>query len=140
MDDRTTLGRVLGRRFLILVAVLMGLTALAASVAPREPARESSREATPTPAPADAPTLVTVEKALDIEAGDARLTVREGDLVELTVSGDERDSVMVLDRIDVVDPTTPARFSLLAGEPGEYPIELLESDRRVGTLVIRAED
>ena len=43
----------------------------------------------------------------------------------------------VLGRIDAVDPTTPARFSLLAGKPGEYPIELLEEERQIGTLVIR---
>jgi hypothetical protein len=129
---------VLGRRFLILVAVLMGLTALAASVAPRQPVRENGREATPTPAPAGEPTLVTLEKTLSTDAGaDAQVTVEEGDLVELTVTGDESDAVMVLDRIDSIDPTTPARFSLLAGEPGEHPIELVEADRRIGTLVIR---
>ena len=130
---------MLGRRFLILVAVLMGLTALAASVAPRQPVRENGREATPTPsAQAGEPTLVTLEKTLSTDAGeDAEVTVEEGDLVELTVTGDESDAVMVLDRIDSIDPTTPARFSLLAGEPGEYPIELLEADRRIGTLVIR---
>ena len=43
---------MLGRRFLILVAVLMGLTALAASVAPRQPVNSERRESTPTPAPA----------------------------------------------------------------------------------------
>ncbi len=129
---------MLGRRFLILVAVLMGLTALAASVAPRQPVRENGREATPTPAAAGKPTLVTLEKTLSTDAGeDARVTVDEGDLVELTVTGDVSDAVMVLDRIDSIDPTTPARFSLLAGEPGEYPIELVEADRRIGTLVIR---
>jgi hypothetical protein len=127
---------VFGRRFLILVAVLMGLMALAASVAPRQPVREDERS-TPTPAPAGTPTLATVEKTLNASEGDTRVTVNEGDLVELTVSGDERDSVMVLDRIDAIDPTTPARFSLLAGEAGEHPIELLEADRRIGTLVIR---
>ena len=36
---------------------------------------------------------------------------------------------MVLDRIDAIDPVAPARFSLLAGEPGEHPIELVEEDR-----------
>ena len=129
---------MLGRRFLILVAVLMGLTALAASVAPRQPVREDGREATPTATPAGEPTLVTLEKTLSTDAGeDAQVTVEEGDLVELTVTGDESDAVMVLDRIDSIDPTTPARFSLLAGEPGEHPIELLEADRRIGTLVIR---
>jgi hypothetical protein len=128
---------VLGRRFLILVAVLMGLMALAASVAPRQPVRDEGRDSTPTPAPAGTPNLVTVEKTLTTSEGDTRVTVDEGDLVELTVSGDERDSVIVLDRIDSIDPSTPARFSLLAGEPGEHPIELLEADRRIGTLVIR---
>ena len=129
---------MLGRRFLILVAVLMGLTALAASVAPRQPVtREERRTATPTPTPAGSPTLTTVEKSLTTRDGETRITVREGQLVELTVSGNERDSVSVLGRIDSVDPTTPARFSLLAGEPGEHPIELLEADRRIGTLVIR---
>ena len=129
---------MLGRRFLILVAVLMGLTALAASVAPRQPVREDGREATPTATPAGEPRLVTLEKTLSTDAGeDAQVTVEEGDLVELTVTGDESDAVMVLDRIDSIDRTTPARFSLLAGEPGEHPIELLEADRRIGTLVIR---
>ena len=40
---------MLGRRFLILVAVLMGLTALAASFAPRQPTpREERQASTPT--------------------------------------------------------------------------------------------
>jgi hypothetical protein len=129
---------MLGRRFLILVAVLMGLTALAASVAPRQPVtRDERRAATPAPAPAGSPTFTTVEKTLTTAEGDARVPVREGDLVELTVSGAERDSVMVLGRIDALDPTTPARFSLLVSEPGEHPIELVEADRRIGTLVVR---
>jgi hypothetical protein len=129
---------VLGRRFLILVAVLMGLTALAASVAPRQPVtREDRRASTPTPAPAGTPTVATVEKTLTTSEGDTHITVREGDLVELTVTGPERDSVSVLGRIDAIDPTTPARFSLLAGEAGEHPIELLQADRQIGTLVIR---
>ena len=129
---------MLGRRFLILVAVLMGLTALAASVAPRQPVvREQQREATPTPPPAGSPTVAAIAKALSTTDGDARVTVREGDLVDLEISGPERDSVMVLGRIDAIHPDSPARFSLLAGEPGEYPIELLAEGRRVGTLVIR---
>ena len=128
---------MLGRRFLILVAVLMGLTALAASVAPRQQATREDRSSTPTPAPAGSPTLVTVEKTLTTSEGDTRVGVREGDLVELTVTGTERDSVTVLGRVDAMDPTTPARFSLVAGEPGEHPIELVDADRQIGTLVIR---
>jgi hypothetical protein len=127
---------MLGRRFLILVAVLMGMAALAASVAPRQPATERERrEASPTPAPAGSPTLVTIEK--ELTTSEADVTVNEGDLVELTISGPERDSVMLLDRMRTIDPESPARFSLLAGEPGEYPIELVEAGRQIGTLVIR---
>jgi hypothetical protein len=138
VDDRSTLDFVLGRRFLILVAVLMALTALAASVAPRQETTRDDRESsTPTPAAAGSPTVVTVEKTLTTSEGDTRVTVNEGDLIELTVTGPERDSVSVLGRIDAIDPTTPARFSLLAGEPGEHPIELLQADRQIGTLVIR---
>ena len=127
---------MLGRRFLILVAVLMGMAALAASVAPRQPVSERERrEASPTPAPGGTPTLVTVEK--ELTTSEADVTVNAGDLVELTISGPERDSVMLLDRMDTIDPESPARFSLIAGEPGEYPIELVEADRPIGTLTVR---
>ena len=127
---------MLGRRFLILVAVLMGMTALAASVAPRQPASERERrEASPTAAPAGSPTLVTVAK--ELTTSEADVTVNEGDLVELTISGPERDSVMLLDRMDTIDPKSPARFSLIAGEPGEYPIELVEAGQQIGTLTVR---
>jgi hypothetical protein len=130
---------MLGRRFLILVAVLMGLTALAASFAPREPDTGEERQAaTPTPAPSSgSATFSAVERTLSTTDGERRVTVSEGDVVELTVEGPERDSVSVLGRIDTIDPTTPARFSLLADESGEHPIELLGADRQVGTLVIR---
>jgi hypothetical protein len=127
---------MLGRRFLILVAVLMGMAALAASLAPRQPATERERsEASPTPAPGSSTTLATVVK--EVTTSEADVTVNEGDLVELTISGPERDSVMLLDRMRTIDPESPARFSLLAGKPGEYPIELVEADRQIGTLVIR---
>jgi hypothetical protein len=127
---------MLGRRFLILVAVLMGMTALAASVAPRQPVSERDRqEATPSPAPTGTATLATVVR--EVTTTEADVTVNEGDLVELTISGPERDSVMLLDRMDTIHPDSPARFSLLAGEPGEYPIELVAAGQQIGTLTIR---
>ena len=114
----------------------MGMTALAASLAPRQSvAPQERREATPTPAPAGAPTLATIEK--DLTTSKADLTVNEGDLVELTISGPETDSVMLLNRMDTIHPDSPARFSLLAGQRGEYPIELVDAERQIGTLVIR---
>ena len=126
---------MLGRRFLILVAVLMGTTALAASLAPRQPVSQEERESTPTPAPAGTSTIATVEE--ELTTSDADVTVNQGDLVELTISGPERDSVLLLGRMDSIHPDSPARFSLVAREPGEYPIELVDADREIGTLTIR---
>jgi hypothetical protein len=126
---------MLGRRFVILVAVLMGMIALAASIAPRPPVTEQDRgQATATPTPGTS-TLTTVQEEVTTAAAD--VTVNEGDLVELTISGPERDSVMLLNRMDTIHPDSPARFSLLAREPGEYPIELVQAGRQIGTLTVR---
>lgn len=135
---------MLGRRFLLVVAVLMGLTALAASVAPREPLiRDRERKtATATPTPTAEPTAVaalrTVERTISANKPPARVVVREGQLVQLTVKGSEVDSVELLDNIQALDPDSPAIFELLADTPGEYPIELVDAGRRIGTLVVRA--
>jgi hypothetical protein len=137
---------MLGRRFLLLVAVLMGLTALAASVAPREPLVRDRRAATPSPTPTveaavgPATDIRTVEKTVSAAEGPARVTVREGDLVHLTVESSDVDSVSVLGEFRPVEPESPAEFDLLADTPGSYPIELLDAEQRISTLVVRAAD
>jgi hypothetical protein len=65
------------------------------------------------------------------------VVVDEGDLVDLEISGSEVDSVTLRDEVVAIDPDAPAVFQLLADEPGEYPIELLDAERQVGTLVVR---
>ena len=135
---------MLGRRFLLLVAVLMGLTALAASVAPREPLirdrerRTATATPTPTPEATAVATLRTQERTISADKPPARVVVREGQLVELTVKGSEVDSVELLDNIKAIDPDSPALFELLADTPGAYPIELVDANRQIGTLVVRA--
>jgi hypothetical protein len=135
---------MLGRRFLLLVAVLMGLTALAASVAPRDSAvrgpQPERRDPTPTPTPTspDAPsTTRTVVRTISADAAPRRVVVREGDLVELQVANSELDTVRLMGRIEPVEPLANARFHILADRPDKYPIELLESGRRIGTLEVR---
>jgi hypothetical protein len=136
---------MLGRRFLLLVAVLMGLTALAASVAPREPLlREGARRtATPTPSPTPPPSaeagepLKIVPKTLEIGVDPVPVIVREGQQIELTVKGTELDNVMVLDQIKPIEADSPAIFDLLPDTPGRYPITLIDSGRRIGTLVVQ---
>ena len=131
---------MLGRRFLLLVAVLMGLTALAASIAPREPLVRDRRAATPSPTPTSEPAasnIRTVEKTIQTEEDPAKVTVRKGDLVRLEVRGDDVDSVRLLDEIEPIDVNSPAIFELYADRPGSYPIELVAGERQVGTLVVR---
>jgi hypothetical protein len=135
-----------GRRFLLIVAVLMGLTALVASLAPqnsrvRGGAPESQR-ASPTPSSPSAPgdgTEATLERTISADGEPDRVVVTQGDLVQLEVASEEVDSVLLggFEQIEPVAPASNARFNLLADEPGRYAIELLDSGRRVGTLVVR---
>src|SRR3954452_7979955 len=99
-----TLEGMLGRRLLVLMAVLLGLTALAAALAPRPtvtPPR-SSLTPSPTAAPTRAATAGTasrvVARTLSADAGAGRggnvvVRAREGDTLRLTVRGDVLDSV-----------------------------------------------
>jgi len=134
---------MLGRRFLLLVVVLMGLTALAATIAPREPLiRDGARRtAPPTPTPTVEATAATpvhdVSRTLMITADPGRITVKEGALLELTVKGDELGNVSLMDQIQPIERDSPAIFNILADTPGEYPIAMVDEGRDVGTLVVK---
>jgi hypothetical protein len=134
---------VLGRRFLLLVAVLMGLTALAASLAPREPLvrdrdqRAATATPTPTPSPVADAALQPVEKTIFTAENPTRVVVRQGQILQLTVRGSEVDSVQLLGEIEPLEEESPALFNVLADEPGEYPIDLIDAKRQIGTLVVR---
>jgi hypothetical protein len=138
-----------GRRLVILVAVLMGLTALAASVAPPpDPARrDRGATPTPTPTPPEAPpdTAVSGVVSAHVEVGPpgsrlTRVRAREGNTVTLDVSGDVVDAVVVDDLpvIEPIDPDTPAHLEIVPSAPGRYPIRLLDADRQIGILDVAA--
>ena len=135
---------MLGRRFLLLVAVLMGLTALAATIAPREPLIHDGarRTATPTPTPTVEATAATpvhnVSRTLLITADPGRITVKQGTLLELTVKGDELGNLSLMDQVEPIERESPAIFNVLADTPGTYPIAMVDEDRDVGTLVVKA--
>ena len=138
---------MLGRRLLVLMAVLLGLTALATSLAPR-PSVSGRESATPAPAPsagtrpaAGAEPSRVVERTLVADPG-ARpgvVLARVGDTIRLMVRGDILDSVEVegFDEIEPVEPGSPARFELLAEEPGAHEIRLIDADRQIGRVEIR---
>jgi len=125
---------MLARRLLLLAAGLMLLTALAAGLAPREASEPSAAQ------PSGLPAGTTVVEEIPAEPGaDSRVVVRRGDVLQLAVSGDILDSVLIerLDRIEAIEPLTPARFEILAEWPaGVYPIRLIEADRRIGSIEI----
>jgi hypothetical protein len=124
---------VIARRLLLLAAVLMLLTALAAGLAPRE-------DQTVSPQGGSLPAGEPVLKRIPADpAANSRVMVRRGDVLELEVEGDLLDTVLIerLDRIDAIEPLTPARFHLVVDAPaGIYPIRLVEEDRRIGALVV----
>ena len=130
-----------GRRFLLLIALLLGLTAVAASFAQRDRPTASS-EAEPTTAPTTAPAGTATEsrtETLTASEDPQRLVIERGELIALEVSADERDAVSIpgLGLMDAVDPEAPARFTVLADVPGVYAVELIDADRRVGTLEVQ---
>jgi hypothetical protein len=134
---------MLGRRFLLLVVVLMGLTALAATIAPREPLiRDGARRTvTPTPTPAVEATAATpvheVSRTLMITADPGRITVKQGTLLELTVKGDKLGNLSLMDQVEPIERDSPAIFNVLADTPDAYPIVMVDENRVVGTLVVK---
>jgi hypothetical protein len=145
---------MMGRRLLLLVAVLMGLTALAASIAPRdtgtdEPPTAPGRPGTvvePTvtpeaPAAAPAPEEDVIEETLSAAAGASpvRVRARPGQTVKLEVQGQIFDEVVLtgLDRVEAIAPEAPARFEMYMDQPGRFEIRLLGADRRLGELLVR---
>ena len=124
---------MIARRLLLFAAVLMLLTALAAGLTPREQQSLSSADGT-------LPAGDRVVKRIPADpAANTRVSVQRGDLLELEVAGDRLDSVLIerLDRIDAIEPTTPARFNMVVdATAGIYPIRLVEADQRIGAIVV----
>jgi hypothetical protein len=126
---------MLARRLLLLAAVLMLLTALAAGLAPQVQVTQA-----PPAERSSLPVGTTVVREIPAVPGaDIRVPVHRGDLLELEVSGDTLDSVLIerLDMLEPIEPLTPARFEILADAPaGDYPIRLVDADQRIGAIVI----
>src|SRR4051812_3368307 len=123
------------RRLLLMVAVLMGITALTAGLT-APPARRGV-PVVPTPAAAVPAAHASVgQRTLDAGASRPQtVAVDEGDAVQLTVRGTGLDSVELqgLGQIEALSHDSPAVFSVLADTAGTYPV-VLDGGRRVGTL------
>ncbi len=137
---------MLGRRLLVLFAVLLGLTALVTSLAPRptrEPAPVDTTTATPAPTPSPAAGSQPsrrIERTISADAGRprARVRVRAGDVLHLTVRGDVLDGVEItgLGKLEPIEPGSPARFEMLLDAPGEFRVTLADAQRAVGLIQV----
>ena len=137
--------RVHIRRALILFALVLGLTALAASVAPA-PDRERTSAAPPPPKP---PAAAVEEKPVRFQAPGAGRKppdrrVAEGVHIVVTVKAREPGEVSIpkLGRLAFAEPGAPARFDLLAPPAGRYDVlftPTVGEPSRVGTLRTTAE-
>jgi hypothetical protein len=122
------------RRLLTALAVLLVLTAVVASLAPAPPVAPD-----PAPEPSAVAAASTVRRTLSADATGQRVSARQGQEVQLTVEGEQVDTVSIdaLGAEDTVDVDSPAQLDLVAETPGSYPIVMLESGRTIGTLLVR---
>jgi hypothetical protein len=137
---------VLGRRLLVLFAVLLGLTALVTSLAPRPTitrpgvvSPSPSATATPSPEPARTDSR-RIEQTISADAGHARARIRArvGDVLALTVKGDVLDGVEIEDagKVEPIEPGSPARFEFLLDRRGELRIDLVDAERLIGLVQV----
>ena len=137
---------MLGRRLLVLFAVLLGLTALVTSLAPRPTiTRPGLAQPTTTPSATETPAPTTassrrIEKTISADPGKsrARIRARVGDVLGLTVKGDVLDSVEIEDagKLEPIEPGVPARFELLLDRRGELRVDLVDAERLIGLVEV----
>lgn len=129
------------RRALLLFALVLGLTALAASIAPAPRSQDATAPTQP-PAPAAAPegTLSLTFRAPPGHGGAPARRVSPGAHVVVEVAATEagQATIPALGRADSVTPDSPGRFDLIEPASGRYDVMFapaLGSPVRVGTLV-----
>ncbi len=87
--------------------------------------------------------IKTVEIEIDVDIVDAEepgiFRLKQGDRVQLTVTGDEPHQVEVsgYDLIEPVSSRVSARFDFIANVSGRHDIGLLESSKVIGVLSVR---
>jgi hypothetical protein len=129
---------VAARRLLILMLVLLGVSTVAAALVPVDRTVDDETTTTTT-STREAPTGELVPESIDAGA-DTPTTIRVqvGDQLQLRVTSPEPDEVEIpaLDELEDVDPEAPARFDLLLFNRGQFPVRLVEAERKIGEIVV----
>jgi hypothetical protein len=137
---------MLGRRVLLLLAVLLLSGVVTALLAPSGVRRRlGTPGVTTSPVAAERPAAAPRLSSGRVVRASVRVNARRppvvrarlGDLVELSVALG-RPSTVALgeDRVESGDQDTPARFDFIAGRAGAYGILRLDDERTVARLVV----
>jgi hypothetical protein len=134
------------RRSILLFALVLGLTALAAAVSPSRNGSDDSVTVPPQSAPASEalPRQIKLDARRSLVAAPRVLRARTNEHVVVTLLAGRSGGLATIPRLGrtaTVSGAAAARFDLLAPAPGRYDVmfEATGSDepRRVGTLVTR---
>jgi hypothetical protein len=135
------------RRALLLFALVLGLTALAATIAPSPRDRQDTTPQAQQPAPSTTPIDAGVRELsfqypLPAKGGppDRRVTPDEHVLVVVAVDAAGQVQIPVLGRTVSVTDTSPGQLDLLAPPVGSYDVLFTNTageSTRVGTIVSR---
>ncbi len=132
------------RRLLIILMILLGISTVAAILAPPRPEENegsdtgtTSTKAATTAQPGSGGKLLRAT----IDAGDPQTEVvplSTGDELELQVRSKRPDQVEIpaLGLVEPVSRDAPALFDLLLEDPGDYEVVLVEADRLAGRLEV----
>jgi hypothetical protein len=128
----------------LLFAIVLGLTAVASSVAPpRDTGRSAPAVTTPAPPPPLAPATPPLALGFAYPAARPRTTTvtRNSHAVIAVHTGKPGQAAIPrLGLTDDAEPGTPASFDVLFDTPGRYDVIFRPSDgepSRVGTVVVR---
>ena len=136
------------RRLLLVMVLLLIASSLAAALVPPPPERDqSSTSTTSTSTTGTEGSQATGEAGRNrlitqsVDAGDeepALLSLKAGDQLALAVTSDRFVEVEIpaLGLFDTATPGSPARFNLIADEPGRIGVRTLKPERVVAQITI----
>jgi hypothetical protein len=134
---------MVARRLLILLLVLLGISTLAAALAPVKSPNDAKTTETTTTAttPAAPPPKSAGLFKYTIDADSKKLKVVElyvGEELQLTVTSHLLDQISIpeLGEVEPVSPDAAAKFDLLLDEAGDYAVRLVDENRLVGRLQV----
>lgn len=137
------------RRLLLVMLVLLGVSTLAALMAPSRPLQdagttstattETTTEATETIPEDTVPRGKRLGIAIDVSDGKVRVVpIQAGDQLALTISSEKPAQLEIpaFGLLETVGPGLPARFDLLAERAGSFGVKTVDGGRVVARIEV----